>query len=438
MGYPRCALGLALAFASFTALTPPAAQAAVTASFTYAPGSPVTFETVTFADTSQSDGEVNGRTWDFGDGTFGDGPIAEHPYSVPGDYTVRLIVSDNLGGADVHSETVHIFNRNPTASFTYDPPSPGTGQRVTFTSTSSDPEQALDSWRWDFDDDGAFDDASGESAARSFSRPGNHRVGLRVTDRHGGSHEEYRTIPIGNRPPSASFGHSPDPPLAGDSISFYSTSTDPDGPIVEQTWDLDGDGAFDDAAGPTATQAFAAAGTYTVGLRVVDDDGVAAFAVQRLDVLPRPVAPGAPGQGALGAAGTPASPSLRLLNPFPLVRIVGTVTRRGVRLRRLLVDAPPGAEVVVRCRGRRCPFRRRTRIASSPSGSPQVSVARIIRFRRLERRLLRVGVRIKVMVTRSDAIGKYTFFRIRRGRSPLRVDRCIVPGVRDPVRCSAT
>jgi PKD repeat protein len=435
MGYPHCALGLALVIASFMALTPPPAEAAVTASFTYAPGSPLTSENVTFGSNSTSDGVITSEVWDFGDGTFKGGRVVEHAYFLPGDYTVILVVADDLGGSDVHSETVHVENRPPTASFTYDPPLPGTGQRVTFTSTSSDPEQAMDSWRWDFDDDGSFDDASGETAAGTFSRPGNHRVGLRVTDLHGGSHEVYRTITVGNRPPSASFAHSPDPPLAGDTVTVYSTSTDPDGPIVEQTWDLDGDGAYDDASGATATQSFAVAGTYTVGLRVVDDDGVAATASKRLDVLPRPGPATASGSGT--SLGTQAR-TLRLLNPFPVIRIIGTVTRRGVRLRRLLVDAPSGAKVTVRCRGRRCPFRKRTRTASTWSPSMQVNMARVIRFRRLERRLLRVGVKIKVMVTKPDAIGKFTFFRIRRGRSPVRVDRCLVPGLREPVRCSST
>jgi PKD repeat protein len=415
------------------ALTPTAAEAAVTASFIYSPGSPMTGETVTFGDTSQTNGEITSRFWDFGDGTFADAPSVEHQYLRPGDYKVRLGVADNLGGSDWYEQTVHVANRDPTASFVFDPSSPGTGTRVTFRSTASDRDGSIVDHAWDLDDDGAFDDASGPTASRSFSRPGNHRVGLRVADDQGGRGEAYLPVPVGNRPPSASFAHSPDPPLAGDTVTIFSTSTDPDGPIVEQTWDLDGDGAFDDASGATATQSFGVAGTYTVSLRVVDDDGVAAFASKRLEVLSRP----GPASASGASPGTPAR-TLRLLEPFPVVRIIGTVTRKGVRLRRLLVDAPSGAKVTVRCRGRRCPFRKRTSMATTRSPSLGATAARIIRFRRLERRLLRVGVRIKVMVTKPDAIGKFTFFRIRRGRSPLRVDRCLVPGVSDPVRCSAT
>ncbi|MCL4190247.1 MAG: PKD domain-containing protein [Thermoguttaceae bacterium] len=55
-----------------------------------------------------------------------------------------------------------------------------------------------------------------------------------------------------------------------------SQSTDPDGTIVAYAWDFDGDGQFDDAAGPTPS--FSAAGldgpfAWTVGLKLTDNDG---------------------------------------------------------------------------------------------------------------------------------------------------------------------
>jgi hypothetical protein len=52
------------------------------------------------------------------------------------------------------------------------------------------------------------------------------------------------------------------------------------------------------------------------------------------------------------------------------------------------------------------------------------------------RQYLRAGVRLEVFVTKRGMIGKYTRFRIRRGKAPARLDRCLVPGVKKPVRCS--
>ena len=53
--------------------------------------------------------------------------------------------------------------------------------------------------------------------------------------------------------PDASFSFSPDDPRAGQEVRFESSSCDPDGRLVSEAWDLDGDGAFDDAQGPVAT-----------------------------------------------------------------------------------------------------------------------------------------------------------------------------------------
>ncbi|WP_196240627.1 PKD domain-containing protein [Nocardioides anomalus] len=54
-----------------------------------------------------------------------------------------------------------------------------------------------------------------------------------------------------------------------------SGSTDPDGQALSYAWDLDGDGAYDDATGATAGATYPV-GTVTVGLRVTDAGGLSA------------------------------------------------------------------------------------------------------------------------------------------------------------------
>jgi hypothetical protein len=208
--------------------------------------------------------------------------------------------------------------------------------------------------------------------------------------------------PAPNALPDASFGFFPSDPVAGQTVTFVSYTCDPDGQLAEQAWDLDGDGSFDDALGGVAAGAFAA-GSHLVGLQVTDREGALAVRSRTLAV-----APGRPEY----ALPRPFKPPL--LSPFPVVRLAGVLTRTGARVRRLSVRAPVCSRVTVRCRGRSCPRRRSSKLMGR----------RRMRFDVFERRL-RAGTTLEVLVSKRDRIGKYTRFRIRRGRPPRRLDRCL-------------
>ena len=72
-------------------------------------------------------------------------------------------------------------------------------------------------------------------------------------------------------------------PQNGVPVTFTSTSSDPDGTIASQAWDLDNDGLFDDGTDPTATQTYGP-GTHTVRLQVTDDDGETAVSQQTFTI----------------------------------------------------------------------------------------------------------------------------------------------------------
>jgi PGF-CTERM protein/surface glycoprotein (TIGR04207 family) len=77
-----------------------------------------------------------------------------------------------------------------------------------------------------------------------------------------------------NMPPTASFLTSAEVVAINETVVLDGTgSTDSDGTIASYEWDLDGDGQYDDATGPTAGVPFNATGDQTIGLRVTDDDG---------------------------------------------------------------------------------------------------------------------------------------------------------------------
>jgi hypothetical protein len=141
------------------------------------------------------------------------------------------------------------------------------------------------------------------------------------------------------------------------------------------------------------------------------------------------VTPTGPGQGTFTSSGptgpgtTPApDTSLRFIDPFPVVRISGRFKGERTRLTRVTVRAPRGARIRVSCRGRGCPYRRKA------------IAVRLLRLRPLQR-TYRPRASIEIRVTQPGRIGKYTRIRTRRGRPPVRVDRCVRPGRTRPVRC---
>lgn len=303
---------------------------------------------------------------------------------------------------------VSAFAAPPTAAFTFAPSSPQVGQEVQFNASTSSGTGPL-SYSWEFDGDGLFDDAVGVTATRVFASAGQKTVRLRVTGADAPPGVTDHDVPVAappNQSPIASFRVFPSAPTAGQVVDLVSVSSDPDGPLILQQWDLDGDGQFDDAAGASAARTFTV-GTKVVRLRVFDSSGAQAVQTHTIVVAPRLI-------------------TATILSPFPVVRLVGRLTRTGARIRSLTVSAPAGASIVVRCGGNRCPLRRISTIAER--------TGRAIRFRRFERRL-RAGVVISVSVTREDTIGKYTRFAIRRRRAPARRDQCLAPGARRPTPC---
>lgn len=133
----------------------------------------------------------------------------------------------------------------------------------------------------------------------------------------------------------------------------------------------------------------------------------------------------------VGRPPPPAGPDV--MKPFPVVRIAGTLTRRGATIRVLSARAPGGSFAAARCRGRNCPP---IEARSTVRARSALSSGRI-RFRVLQR-TYRAGVVLRVYVTAPGKWGKYTRFEIRKGLAPARRDLCMKPGDRRrPTPCAA-
>jgi Bacterial Ig-like domain/PKD domain len=212
-------------------------------------------------------------------------------------------------------------------------------------------------------------------------------------------------------PPAASFTWFPSVPQTGETVSLVSSSTDATSPITAIAWDLTGGDPFQ-SAGAVLTTSFSTPGAHAVQLRVTNAEGLSSVATETIHVV---------------------SPTLLLMQPFPVVRIAGTETASGVKLKLLEVQQmPAGARITVRCKGRGCPIKSATRVAMA--GGRGVAP---VEFRRFERSLP-FGLTLEILVSKPGEIGKYTRFTIRRGKLPRRVDMCLEPASLKPLVCPSS
>lgn len=112
-----------------------------------------------------------------------------------------------------------------------------------------------------------------------------------------------------NHPPAAVLAAQPtsgNPPLTVTFDAGASSDVDP-GDELAFTWDVDGDGQFDDGTGPTITQTYTTAGVKVVRVKVTDKAGAAATAEASVTVgapgTPVPVM-ASPAAGATTTVGT--------------------------------------------------------------------------------------------------------------------------------------
>ncbi|KAA0004495.1 MAG: PKD domain-containing protein [Thermoplasmata archaeon] len=96
---------------------------------------------------SDSDGFIVNRTWDFGDGNRSYENNTFHTYAHEGVYNISLTVEDDDGGTDISYKMVSV-GITLTANFSYYPPNPVSGDQVSFFDNSS----YASSWKWAFGD----------------------------------------------------------------------------------------------------------------------------------------------------------------------------------------------------------------------------------------------------------------------------------------------
>ncbi len=219
-------------------------------------------------------------------------------------YSIAHDIAGNseLAPATPDAETTFVANRAPVVS-AGGPYVISEGENVMFDgSASHDPDiaygDAIDSYAWDLDADGNYDDAEGATpqilwatlqdlgldypADPATGLPAN-TISLRVVDTFGAATALSTTLIIYDNRAFANFTGSPNPGGKNETIEFDASTSyhgHPDRSIVSYAWDF-GDGATysetsdaapDGAFDGVTTHLYAEFGSYTVTLAVSDDN----------------------------------------------------------------------------------------------------------------------------------------------------------------------
>lgn len=158
--------------------------AAFTAPATATVGSPVSFDASASTD---SDGTIAVYTWDFGDNSAGAGvKPPPHSYAAVGTYTVKLVVTDNLGatGTNTQNITISAIGTRVAPFANAGGPYSGTaGVEMLFNGSQSTISSGLTAtYDWNYGDGTATALATGPQPAHIYSQPGTYVITLTVTD----------------------------------------------------------------------------------------------------------------------------------------------------------------------------------------------------------------------------------------------------------------
>jgi len=141
-----------------------------------------------------TEGKILLYNWDFGDGEKASGIKPNHTYNEVGEYSVKLIISDDTGLTSRVTKRVTVYNEEPVALFTYSPDRSKAKEVVTFDASESfNATGEIVKYMWDFGD-GNY--GEGTKVSHSFSNVGEYYTTLTITDNTGKTESKTRLVTI--------------------------------------------------------------------------------------------------------------------------------------------------------------------------------------------------------------------------------------------------
>jgi len=225
---------------------------------------------VYFSTINVIDSNVAQYTWEYG--TPADPPsVGAHfqsthlAYTVPGTYTVTLILLNNNGCIDSSSQQIQV--NGPVVQFSANAPGGCTSLAAIFADLSTDASNPIVKWVWDYGDGSPVQTYSAPPFTHNYTGQGIYSVTLTATDAGGCAGTATKPNLIAISYPRAIFSEADSMTCPGSPITFINNSS---GYGLTYAWDF-GDGTNSTAINPPAHNY--AIGNYAVSLTVTDQYG---------------------------------------------------------------------------------------------------------------------------------------------------------------------
>ena len=244
--------------------------------------------------------------WTFGDGASDTVEIGSHAYAAAGKYLVRLNVTDSEGLSDEVTRTIFVVDNSSSLTvFLLGAEDGGeffVDQRINFSARCFIGKNETNlTFHWSYSNMNMPFEMEGSTFQCSFEYPGSVHVTVSVRDDTYGRATDsvsltIRPLEYSDRYPSVGI-YSPgnnNTYEAGSLIHFAGGGRDRDGEVVKRLWRFERDGEFlseENRSWANFTQRFNETGNYTIGLTVVDNEGLSNSTWVGIRIVPKGAKP---------------------------------------------------------------------------------------------------------------------------------------------------
>jgi gliding motility-associated-like protein len=228
-----------------------------------------------------SSGNIASYQWQFGNGWVSSQVNPNVLYSSAGNYVVTLTATSDKSCVASASNTVSVF---PTPHTQFSVTTACFNHPNQFTNLSTISFGSITKFKWDFENDGVWDDTLNLNPLHVYPSAGIFKAKLLTVSNNGCSNQTMNNVVV-HQNPVANF--STNKTCLGDITQFTNLSYSNDGIITAYYWDLNADGYYDNVSNQPTFQ-YPSHGSYLITLEVQTEHGCISTIKKPVYVNPNP------------------------------------------------------------------------------------------------------------------------------------------------------